>query len=64
MDLPSLTDVVNKNAILITRLIAEEFEQVDTERKLSVDDRLYALAMFYRAAILDLETKAAAGMEQ
>jgi len=48
---------VNDSAPLLTRLIS----LVDTEHRMSIDDRLYALAMFYRAAILDLEAKTATG---
>jgi hypothetical protein len=55
---------VNENAVLISRLIAEEILLVDTEHRMSVDDRLYALAMLYRGAILDLEAKAATGPVQ
>lgn len=59
MNLTDLVDVVNDNAVLITKLIAEEILLVDTEHRMSTDNALYALAMFYRAAILDLEAKAA-----
>lgn len=61
MNLPDLVDVVNDNAALITRLISEEILLVDTEHRMSTDNALYALAMFYRAAIIDLEAKAAGG---
>ncbi len=61
MNIPDLVDVVNENAVLITRLIAEEIPLVDTKHQLSTDDAIYALAMFYRAAILDCEAKAAMG---
>ena len=64
MNISSLVDVVNKNAFLIMDLIAEEIDLVDRKRVLSVDDRLYALAMFYRAAVIDLETKTAEGPPQ
>jgi hypothetical protein len=57
MDLQCLVDVVEKNASHLTELIAEEILQIDTEHGLSPDDRLYLLAMLYRAAILDLEAK-------
>ena len=62
MNLPDLVDVVNENAMLISEMIAAEILLVDTNRTSSVDDRLYSLAMFYRAAILDLETKLANGL--
>jgi len=55
MILPDLVDVVNDNAVLITKLIAEEILLVDTEHRMSTDNALYALAMFYRATILDLD---------
>jgi hypothetical protein len=61
MNLPDLVDVVNDNAALITRLISEEILLVDTEHRMSTDNALYALAMFYRAAIIDLEAKATRG---
>lgn len=61
MNIPALLDVVNENALLIRELIIEEISLVDSEGSLSFDDRLYALAMFYRAAILDLEAKGASG---
>lgn len=61
MNLPDLVDFVNDSAPLLTRLISEEILLVDTEHRMSIDDRLYALAMFYRAAILDLEAKTATG---
>jgi hypothetical protein len=61
MNIPDLVDVVNDNAALITRLISEEILLVDTEHRMSTDNALYALAMFYRAAIIDLEAKAARG---
>jgi hypothetical protein len=64
MNIPDLVDVVNENAVLITRLIAEEILLVDTEQRMSTDNALYALAMSYRAAILDLEAKAARGPVQ
>ena len=40
----------------LSKLIAEEILLIET-KQMSPDDRLFALAMFYRAAILDLETK-------
>ncbi len=61
MNLPDLIDVVNENAVFISKLIAEEILLVDTEHRMSADNALYALAMFYQAAILDLEAKAASG---
>ncbi len=64
MNIPDLVDVVNEHAVLISELIAEEILLVDTKHQLSTDDALYALAMFYCAAILDLEAKAAAGPVQ
>ncbi len=64
MNIPDLVDVVNDNAVLISKLIAEEILLVDTEHRMSADNALYALAMFYRAAILDLEAKAARGTVQ
>ncbi len=57
MNIPDLVDIVNENAVLIAKLIAEEILLVDTKHQLSTDDALYALAMFYRAAILDLEPR-------
>jgi hypothetical protein len=59
-----LVDVVNKNAFLIQDLMAEEIDLVDVDGSLSAEGRLYALAMFYRAAIIDLETKLADGHPQ
>jgi hypothetical protein len=59
MNLPDLIDVVNENAVLLSKLIAGEILLVDTEGRMTADNRLYALAMFYRAAIFDLEAKAA-----
>jgi len=64
MNLPDLVDIVNENALLISKLIAEEILLVDTEQRMNADNALYALAMFYRAAILDLEAKAANGPVQ
>jgi hypothetical protein len=64
MNLPDLIDIVNENAVLLSKLIAEEILLVDTEGRMTADNRLYALAMFYRAAILDLEAKAATGPVQ
>ncbi len=57
MNIPDLVDVVNENALLISELIAEGILLVDTEHQLSTDNALYALAMFYRAAILDLKPR-------
>lgn len=64
MDISSLVDVVNQNAFLIQDLMADEIDLVDTRGELSNEARLYALAMFYRAAIIDLETKMAGGHPQ
>lgn len=64
MDIAALVDVLHENALLIRDLIAQEILLVDTKHQMSPDDRLYALAMFYRAAILDLETNAAKGPVQ
>ncbi|MEO6816964.1 MAG: hypothetical protein ABI177_09695 [Edaphobacter sp.] len=60
----SLLDVVNENAVLLSKLIAEEILLVDIEGRMTADNRLYALAMFFRAAILDLEAKGVTGPVQ
>ena len=58
MDFGSLVDVINENALLISELIAREIDQLEPKHEETVDDRLYSLCMFYRAAILVHEGKA------
>lgn len=57
LNLAALLEVVNQNKTLICELIAEELDLIDRDEIMSVEDRMYALAALYRAAIIDLETK-------
>jgi hypothetical protein len=62
MDIPALVDTVNENAFKISGLIAEEILLIAPKDGMDMDSRLYALAMFYRAAILELEARIAGGL--